>query len=170
MVFTAPQSQFWFVNSSSHFPAGAEILSWVEVCHITTLLFLVISPASHRWYSQTTPGSAGSGPTASAWTTIKQIKCVKAHYMAALCSQSHQSFLRVFAVGWGLRQSQSRRARREQNQKEIEPARIQVGGVRGTLSNAENRYICHHGLLDWSQTYRGCTVSGGLMIDMDMLV
>lgn len=89
--------------------------------------------------------------------------------MAVLCIQSCQSFLRLSAVGWGLRQGQTEKEknRREQSQKESEPARIQVGSGRGTWDNAEN--ICHHGLLECSQPYRGCTVPGGLMRDKDML-
>lgn len=58
--------------------------------------------------------------------------------MAPLCSQSYQSFLRVSVVGRGLRQSQTeKKYRKEQSQKEIEPARIQVGG--GTVSGAMQR-------------------------------
>lgn len=96
-------------------------------------------------------------PIASPWTTIKKVECVQACSMAMLCSQSYQGFLRVSVVEWGSTQGQIERERdrREQSQKEIELARIQVGGGRGTRGNTN---------------YWGCTVPGGLMIDKDMLV
>lgn len=99
-------------------------------------------------------------------------KCVQACYTATLCSQSYQSFLNVSVVGWWLRQSQKEKDgnRREQSQKEMEPAGIQAGSGRHTWGNGEKRYICRHSLLDWSQTYKGYTVSGSLIIDKNMLV
>lgn len=103
---------------------------------------------------------------------IKKIKYVQACYMAALGRQSYQSFLRVSVVEWELRQSQIEKEnnRREQSQQESEPARIQAGSGRDTWDNAEKIRICHHGLLEWSQPYKGCTVPGVLMRDKDMLV